>query len=182
MSNRLADEKDGEYRPPPNNLEAEKALFGALLVNNKAIHLVATFPEPEHFLLPMHGRIYAAVLHYVGCREIANPVTLKCCFENDETLIEAGSGPYLAWPTGSAVTVINAGHFGRAIYDLHVRRGLIILAEDIRDTAYDAPFGQPPAEQDERAESRLHELLEGAPGTRSERCTIGTAAREAEKA
>ena len=37
--------------------------LGALLVNNEAIHLVATFLEPEHFFLPVHGRIYAAVMH-----------------------------------------------------------------------------------------------------------------------
>ena len=64
--------------------------LGALLVNNEAIHLVATFLEPEHFFLPVHGRIYAAVMHYVGRREIANPVTLRSCFENDEALQEAG--------------------------------------------------------------------------------------------
>ena len=152
--------------------------LGALLVNNEAIHLVATFLEPEHFFLPVHGRIYAAVMHYVGRREIANPVTLRSCFENDEALQEAGGAQHLARLAGSAVTVINAGHYGRAIHDLHVRRALIDLAEDMRDTAYDASFDQLPTEQVERAESKLRELLEeGAPGTRSERRSIGTAAR-----
>ena len=175
MSNRLADEQGGEYRPPPSNLEPEQAL----LVNSEAIHLVATFLEPDHFFLPVHGRIYSAVMHMVGRREIANPVTLKSYFENDEALTEAGGGGYLARLAGSAVTVINAGHYSRAIHDLYVRRGLINLAEDMRDIASDAPLDQPPAEQVERAESKLHELLEGAPGTHSERRTIGTAAREA---
>ena len=179
MSNRLADEKAGDYRPPPSNLEAEQALLGALLVNNEAINLVATFLEPEHFFLPVHGRICAAVMHHVGRREVANPVTLKSYFENDEALAEAGGGQYLARLAGSAVTVINAGHYGSAIYDLHGRRGLISLAEDMRDITYEAPLDQPPAEQVERAESKLHELLEGAPGTHSERRSIGTAAREA---
>ena len=179
MSDRRAAEKVEELRAPPSNLEAEQALLGALLINNEAIHLVATFLEPDHFFLPVHGRIYAAVLHYVGRREIANPVTLKPHFENDEGLTEAGGGQYLARLAGSAVTVINAGHYGRAIHDLHVRRSLIGLAEDVRDTAYDAPFDQPPMEQVESTESKLRELLEGAPGTRTERRTIATAAREA---
>ena len=179
MSSRLADEKAPDYRTPPSNLEAEQALLGALLVNNEAIHLVATFLEPEHFFLPVHGRIYAAVLHMVGRREVATPVTLKTFFENDEALKEAGGGQYLARLAGSAVTVINAEHYGRTIHDLHVRRGLIGVAEDMLGSAYDAPLDQPPAEQVERAESKLHELLEGAPGTHSERRTIATAAREA---
>ena len=180
MSDRRAGEKVEEGpRPPPSNLEAEQALLGALLVNNEAIHLVATFLEPEHFFLPVHGRIYAAVLHMVGRREVATPVTLKTFFKNDEALKEAGGGQYIARLAGSAVTVINAEHYGRTIHDLHVRRGLIGVAEDMRDVAYDAPLDQPPAEQVESAESKLHELLEGAPGTRSERRSIGTAAREA---
>ena len=179
MSTLRAVEKVAEPRPPPSNLEAEQALLGALLVNNEAIHVVATFLEPEHFFLPVHGRIYAAVLHMVGRREIANPVTLKPHFENDEGLNEAGGGEYLARLAGSAVTVINAGHYGRAIYDQHVLRALINLSEEIREDAYDAPFDQPPREQAESAEAKLHEIIEGAPGTRTERRTIGTAAREA---
>ena len=92
MRNRLADEKGGEYRSPPKNLEAEQALLGAILVNNEAIHLVANFLEPEHLILPVHGRIYCAVMQMVGRRETANPVTLKPFFENDEALTEAGGG------------------------------------------------------------------------------------------
>ena len=179
MSDRRASEKASDYRSPPSNLEAEQALLGALLVNNEAIHLVATFLEPEHFFMPVHGRIYEAVMHYVGRREIANPVTLKSYFEHDEGLKEAGGGAYLARLAGSAVTVINAEHYGCAIHDLHVRRGLINLAEDMRDTAYDAPLDQPPREQAERAEAKLHELLEGAPGTHSECRTIADAVGEA---
>ena len=179
MSDRRAAEKAEEYRSLPNNLEAEQALLGALLVNNEAIHLVASFLEPEHFFLPVHGRIYSAVMQMVGRRETANPVTLKTFFENDKALTEAGGGQYLARLAGSAVTVINAGHYGRAIHDLHVRRALIAFAEDVRDAAYDAPLDQPPAEQAERAESRIHEILQSAPGTGSKRRSIGTAMREA---
>ena len=58
-------------------MEAEHALLGALLVDNDAFHLVATFLEADHFLLPVHGRIYDAVMHFVGHRETANPVTLE---------------------------------------------------------------------------------------------------------
>ena len=127
----------------------------------------------------MHGRIYSAVLHMVGRRETANPVTLKTYFENDEALKEAGGGKYLARLAGSAVTVINAGHYGRAVYDLHVRRQLIGLAEEMQDAAYDAPFDQPPRQQVESVESKLYRPFEDAPGTRSERRSIGDAACEA---
>ncbi len=161
-----------EHRSPPNNLEAEQAL----LVNNESIHLVANFREPEHFFQPIHGRIYDVVMHFVGRRETATPVTIKSYFENDEALKEVGGGQYLARLAGSAVTVINAGHYGRAVQDLHLRRSLIHLAEDMRDAAYDAPLDQSPREQVESVGSKLYRLLEDAPGTRLEFRSIGTAA------
>ena len=143
---RISDRRDArkaeEHRSPPNNLEAEQALLGALLVNNEAIHLVATFLEAPHFFLPVHGRIHDAVMHFVGRREIANPVTLRAYFENDEALKEAGGAQYLARLVGSAVTVINAGHYGRAVHDLYLRRQLIFYAEDVSDAAFDAPREQ----------------------------------------
>ena len=114
MRDRRAQQKVEKYRPPPSNLEAEQAH----LINNETIHLVATFLQPEHFFLPVHGRIYSAVLNLFGRREIANPMTLKSYFENDQAPAEASGGRYLARLVGSAVTVINAGHCGCAIYDL----------------------------------------------------------------
>ena len=157
----------------------EQALLGALLVNNEAIHLVATFLEAPHFFLPVHGRIYDAVMHFVGRREIANRVTLRAYFANDKALKDAGGAQYLARLVSSAVTVIKAGHYGRAVHDLYLRRQLIFCAEDVSDAAFDAPLDQPPREQVESVESKLHELVEDALGTRTQRRTIGEAAHEA---
>jgi len=48
-------------RIPPSNQQAEQALLGALLANNKAYERVSEFLTPEHFVDPIHGRIYAAI-------------------------------------------------------------------------------------------------------------------------
>ena len=48
------------YRHLPQNLEAEKALLGAVFVNNQAYDRIADFLKPEHFALPQHGRIFQA--------------------------------------------------------------------------------------------------------------------------
>ena len=148
------------YRSPPSNLEAEQALLGALLVNNEAASLVSAFLLPEHFFLPVHGRIYDAVLRMVERGQIANPVTLKHYFERDEALEEAGGGQYLARLAGSAVTVINAEHYGRAIHDLALRRSLVNIGEEVVNDAYDGPLDQPASEQIEEAEHRLYQLAE----------------------
>ena len=148
------------YRSPPSNLEAEQALLGALLVNNEAASLVSAFLLAEHFLLPVHGRIYDAVLRMIERGQIANPVTLKHFFERDEALEEAGGGQYLARLAASAVTVINAEHYGRAIHDLALRRALVGIGEDVVNEAYDGPPDQPASEQIEEAEHKLYRLAE----------------------
>ena len=51
---------DDAYRTPPQNLEAEQALLGAILVNNDACDRVTTFLRAEHFSEPVHARIFEA--------------------------------------------------------------------------------------------------------------------------
>ena len=148
------------YRVAPSNLEAEQALLGALLVNNEAASLVSGFLRAEHFFLPVHGRIFDGVLRMIERGQIANPVTLKHYFERDEALAEAGGGAYLARLAGSAVTVINAEHYGRAVHDLALRRALVEIGEGVVNDAYDGPLDQPGADQIEAAEQRLFELAE----------------------
>ena len=148
------------YRSLPNNLEAEQALLGALLINNEAANLVTAFLLPEHFFLPVHGRIFDAVLRMIERGQIANPVTLKHYFEHDEALEEAGGAQYLARLAGSAVTVINAEHYGRAIHDLALRRSLVTIGEEVVNDAYDSPLDQPASEQIEATEHKLFQLAE----------------------
>jgi replicative DNA helicase len=49
-------EKSPLFREAPNNIEAEQALLGAILVNNDAFYRVSDFLKPEHFYEPLHRR------------------------------------------------------------------------------------------------------------------------------
>ena len=59
-----------------------------------------------------------------------------------------------------STTIINAADYGRAIYDLAIRRDLIGIGEDMVNVAFDAPVDFAPREQIEDAERRLYELAE----------------------
>ena len=130
-------EPDLERVPqPPANIEAEQALLGAILVNNTAHSRVAEFLMPEHFGNAVHGRIYAALGRLVERGQIANPVTLKNLFDQDGALAEIGGAQYLARLAEAAVTIINAEHYGRTIHDLHLRRELITIGQDVVTEAF----------------------------------------------
>jgi replicative DNA helicase len=148
------------YRESPNNLEAEQALLGALMLNNEAVNRVADFLKPEHFFLPVHGRIYDAIGRLVDRGQIANPVTLKHMFEGDAALSDAGGAQYLARLAGSAVTIINAQHYGRTIHDLALRRAMIKIGEEMVLNAYEASYDSDANQQIESVEHKLFKLAE----------------------
>jgi replicative DNA helicase len=148
----------GRVPQPPSNTEAEQALLGAILVNNVAYGRVAEFLAPEHFSDAVHGRIYAAVAKLIERGQMANPVTLKNLFDQDGALAEIGGAQYLARLAEAAVTIINAEHYGRTIHDLHLRRELITIGQDVVTDAFRHDLDDLAVEQIERAEQKLFEL------------------------
>src|SRR5580704_17338878 len=148
------------YRSAPHNIEAEQALLGAILVNNEALYRVSDFLEPRHFFEPVHQSIYEIAGSLIRVGKIANPVTLKTFLPADVDIAGLTVSQYLARLAAEATTIINAADYGRAIYDLAVRRDLIGIGEDMVNVAFDAPVDFAPRDQIEDVERRLYELAE----------------------
>jgi replicative DNA helicase len=146
------------FRVPPRNTEAEQALLGAILVNNRAYERVSEFLRPEHFADPLHGRIYEACARLIERGQIADGTTLKHVFDTDPQFAEVGGADYIARLARAAVTVINAGDYGRIVHDLHLRRRLIDLGEDVVNDAYDTTLPEGASEQIQSAEQKLYDL------------------------
>jgi replicative DNA helicase len=148
------------HREAPNNVEAEQALLGAILVNNDAYYRVSDFLKPIHFNEPLHRKIYELAGDTIRMGKIATTITLKTHLPSDGKVGDLTIPQYLARLAAEAVTIINAEDYGRAIYDLALRRSLINIGEDMVNIAYDAPLDMPPQTQIEDAERRLFELAE----------------------
>ncbi|MGE3713471.1 MAG: DnaB-like helicase C-terminal domain-containing protein, partial [Alphaproteobacteria bacterium] len=177
------DEDAPLYREPPGNIDAEQALLGALLVNNEALAHIGDRLRSEHFLEPLHGRIFDAIQKFHDKGQIANPVTLKHYFDNDEALADIGGGIYLAKLAGAAVTVINIADYSRMVYDLALKRQLIGIGEEVVNTAYDHNIDVPAQQQIEETEQKLfHLAAEGGSdkGFTAIRHSISGAIRQAE--
>ena len=153
------DSREPDYRAPPQNIEAEQALLGAILVNNDAFYRVSDFLLPEHFFEPIHQRVFEQMASLVRAGKIATPITLKT-FVGEIDLGGITASQYLARLAAEATTVINAQDYGRTVYDLAIRRQLIGVGEELVNTAYDSPIDMPPREQIEEAERKLYELAE----------------------
>jgi replicative DNA helicase len=148
-------------RLPPANLQAEQALLGALLANNRAYDRVAEFLLPDHFADPVHGRIFQAIARRVEAGNLADAITLKAEFEHGVVLDEVGGVAYLGQLLSAMVGIINAGEYGRAIHDAWMRRQLIEIGETVVNNAFGAEPELDGTKQIEAAETQLYELTTG---------------------
>lgn len=156
----VPEQESPHYRILPHNLEAEQGILGALLIDNRACERIGDFLKAEHFFSPVHQRIYTAILQLVDRGQNASPVTLKGYFEKDEELKDVGGAAYLADLAASVVSTINTESYGRTIYDLHMRRELIALGEEVVNDAYEQRLETDAKNTIEMAESRLFSLAE----------------------
>ena len=148
------------YKILPHNLEAEQGLLGALLIDNRQLERVSDFLRAEHFFVPAHQRIYESIFKLIDRGQTASPVTLKSYFEKDEELAHVGGAEYLADLAASVVSIINTEDYARTIYDLHMRRELITIGEEIVNECFSYNLDKDATNTMEQAESRLFSLAE----------------------
>ncbi|WP_380874719.1 replicative DNA helicase [Sphingomonas sp. DBB INV C78] len=144
----------------PRNVEAEAALLGALMIDNRLCEDVQVKLRADHFHEPIHGRIYEAILKLVDRNMVANPVTLRPMFESDEAMKELGGPGYLAQLTGSGAALIGARDFATQIYDLALLRELIGVGRTMVESALDTSEDVDPKSQIEAAEVALYRVAE----------------------
>ena len=129
----------------PQNIEAEQALLGAILINNDAFGRVSEFLKPEHFSEEIHRRVYDVASQLIRAGKVATPITLKT-FLGDADLGGMTIPQYLARLAAEATAIINAEDYGRTIYDLAVRRDLVGIGESLTKAALDQPVSTTCAE------------------------------------
>lgn len=145
-------------REAPNSIEAEQALLGAILINNEAYYAVADFLLPVHFYETLHRRTFDVVGELIRMGKRATPVTIKAFLPANEMLGDMTVGQYLARLASEAVTIINAPDYGRVIYQMWLRRGMITIGDDMVRVAYDMPVDLSPEQLADRTTEQLGEL------------------------
>lgn len=145
-------------RQPPANVEAEQALLGALLTNNRAYDRVSDFLAGEHFANRVNGQIYDAIARRIENGQLADPVTMRAELEHSGILASVGGMAYMAKLLSSMVGIINAGDYGRTIHDAWIRRQLIDIGENVVNNAFGTTIGLSGQDQIEAGEEALFKL------------------------
>jgi replicative DNA helicase len=126
-------------RLPPQSLEAEQSVLGAILIDKDAVVEVAEFLRPADFYRQANGQIYSAILELFERREPVDIVTVSETLERSEQLESIGGRAYLSSLTNSTPTAVHAVQYARIVERKAVLRNLIGAAGRIAGIGYEDP-------------------------------------------
>ena len=132
MENNLSLVKD-KFKELPNNIEAEQAVIGSILVTNEIFDDINIIITSANFYDPMHQKIFSAIESLIYKGMLANPITLKNYFEDEKDDLNVPE--YLVKITKFSTSTRQATEYSKIIYDMFVRRELIKISEQTIDTA-----------------------------------------------
>lgn len=125
-----------QQRVPPNNVEAERSILGAVLLDKEAVVKVAEFLRADHFYEPKHGLIYEAIMDLFDEGSPIDLVTLSDRLKSKKRLTQVGGRTYLAELVESVPTAAHAEEYAQIVKSLSMRRRLISAAARMDEIAY----------------------------------------------
>jgi replicative DNA helicase len=129
---------EDSQRQLPCNIEAEQAVIGSILVSNDIYDEISPIVDAQKFFDPIHARIFETIDNLISKGLLANPITLKNHFENNEGLKELGGQEYLIKITKFSTSVKQAIDYANIVQEMHVKRELIKISESVMDQASNA--------------------------------------------
>ena len=142
----------------PHSIEAEQQLLGGLLNNNDLYYSLEDKVDPEHFYDPVHSRIFEIISTRIKDVKLASAVTVNTFLTEDEGLKELGGSSYLAQLMAGSVASSAIKDYSKLVYDLAIRRELIILGQEISSRAQSIKVDEQPEEQIILAEQNLYKI------------------------
>ncbi len=147
-----------EINELPNNIEAEQAVIGSVLTSNEIFDDISAIITENNFYDPLHQKIYSAINNLIYKGLLANPITLKSYFENENDEINVPE--YLIKITKFATSSRQSIEYSKIIYDMFVRRELIKISENIIDSAKISDLNTTGQSIIENSEKVLYDLAE----------------------
>ena len=145
-------------RLPPQSIEAEQSVLGAVLIDRDAMIEIADFLKPDDFYRQAHARIYAVMLDLSERREPIDIVTVSESLERSGDLDAIGGRAYLATLSNQTPTAVHAAQYARIVERKAVLRNLIGAAGKIAGIGYEDPAEI--SEAIDRAEQELFAVSE----------------------
>jgi replicative DNA helicase len=125
-------------RTLPHNLDAERSVLGAILIDNEAFNVAASVIEPRAFFRDAHRRIFDRMVALAERSQPIDLVTLKEELERAGELDEVGGPAYIASLVDGVPRATNVEYYARIVKEKSTLRHLIFSANKILANAYEA--------------------------------------------
>ncbi|MBN1915370.1 replicative DNA helicase [Candidatus Dojkabacteria bacterium] len=124
------------YKLPPQDLEAEKSVLGALLMDEEAIIKVAEFLRPEHFYNPNNTEIYSAMMELFQSQKAIDVLTVSNFLKKNNKLKQVGGAGYLSDLVAGVPTSSHIEEYAHIVKDNSIRRRMITLSGQVNELAF----------------------------------------------
>lgn len=128
---------------PPQDLEAEQALLGSVLLDPDALHTVRLLVVSTDFYRPDHRILWAAVLRMSEAEEAVDSVTVKNRLLAEDAFDLIGGLPYLVKLVESVPSSANAAYYARIVRRAGRQRRHIQIADDLASRSYESAGDDP---------------------------------------
>jgi replicative DNA helicase len=122
---------------PPHDLDAERSVLAAVLIDDDAIVKVSELLKPESFYAPENRLVFEAMQELYEKREPIDVVTLTAQLKKNKQLTKAGGSSGLTELSNELSTAANVTNYAQLVREKYVKRTLIGLAGEVSDLAFD---------------------------------------------
>ncbi len=126
-------------RVPPQNIEAEQSVLGAVLLDNDAINQAIEILTAEDFYRESHREIFRAMAALSEHNQPVDAITLTNALRTGGVLEAVGGAGYIAELAACVPTAANAAHYARIVREKALLRSIASIATEIASGAYDSP-------------------------------------------
>ncbi len=128
-----------DLKLPPQDVEAERSVLGALMLDKDAIIKVADLLVADDFYQPGNAKIYETILELYSKNEPIDILSVTSKLKNQKQLQEVGGSGYLTEVINSVPSAAHITHYAKIIHDKKVLRDLIAASADITEKVFDSP-------------------------------------------
>jgi replicative DNA helicase len=128
-------------KPLPSNIEAERAVLGAVILDNSALLVARTLLEPADFFLDQHRRIFISMMALEESGQAIDLTLLTEGTARSGDLEAVGGAPYLAALADGMPRVTNVEHYARIVKEKALLRNLIHATDNIQQRAFEGEDG-----------------------------------------
>lgn len=132
----MTDENKNIDKMPPQNIEAEESVLGALLIDKEALIKISDFLKPEDFYKDINGIVFQAMLDLFEKRQPIDIVSLTNILEEVDKLDVIGGRSYLASLANRVPTSGHIVHYAKIIQKKATLRNLIRASAEISELGY----------------------------------------------